>query len=243
MRNYFIITLVLFSMSFSAQNISGIITYNHSITPISKKILDSIAKNSKNKNPRFQKMTREIFSNTPDVKSFLEFNNEQSLYKVEDKMENYNNKMPNINRIFAGSDNIYYKNTKTKEYFYESNLGELLLIGIKPKKWQITQETKKLGNYTCYKAIDIESKNKKMKPIAWFTPEIPISFGPLDFNGLPGLVLQVELANRIINATNIVLNPKEDIKIEKPVKGKKITAEENQQRMDKFWKTKIKSRN
>tara|TARA_R110002072_G_scaffold62842_3_gene156993 strand:+ start:5295 stop:5645 length:351 start_codon:yes stop_codon:yes gene_type:complete len=111
-----------------------------------------------------------------------------------------------------------------------------MLIEIDEKKWEITQESKKIGNYLCYKAIDIASTNRKMKPVVWFTPEIPVSFGPLKYNGLPGLVILVEMYKRTISVSEIILNPKDEIIIEKPKKGEKITAEEARQRGAAMWK-------
>ena len=75
-----------------------------------------------------------------------------------------------------------------------------------------------------------------MKPVAWFTPEIPVSFGPLKYNGLPGLVILVELSKRTISASEIILNPKKEIIIKKTLKGKKITAEESRKRGAAMWK-------
>lgn len=229
--------LLIFFSTFTvfSQNINGRITYNHSVDPISEKKLDSIVQNGKSKDPKMQKMMRDIFKNMPDVKSFLDFNNGESLFYVEEKMQNDGKSLLNMNRIFAGGDDKYYKNTHTKEYFKEYK-RELLLIELEPKKWQITQESKKIGEYLCYKAIDIASTNTKMKPIVWFTPQIPVSFGPLEYSGLPGLVLQVEMSNRTIIATTIVLNPKKEIKIIKPTKGKKMTAEEFRKKTASFWK-------
>jgi GLPGLI family protein len=89
----------------------------------------------------------------------------------------------------------------------------------------------------CYKAIDIASENKKMKPIVWFTPQIPVSFGPLDYSGLPGLVILVEMSKRTISVSEIILNPKDEIIIKKPIKGKKMTAEESRKRGADFWKS------
>ena len=111
-----------------------------------------------------------------------------------------------------------------------------MLIEIDEKKWEITQESKKIGNYLCYKAIDIASTNRKMKPVVWFTPEISISFGPLKYNGLPGLVILVEMSKRTISVSEIILNPEEEIIIKKPTKGEKITAEEARQRGAAMWK-------
>ncbi len=101
------------------------------------------------------------------------------------------------------------------------------------KKWKITQETKKIGKYLCFKAIDIESTNTKMKPVVWFTPELPVPFGPLDFNGLPGLVIRVEMAGgRTLSASKIELNPKGKIIIKKPTEGEKISEKKFREHMN-----------
>ena len=89
----------------------------------------------------------------------------------------------------------------------------------------------------CFKAIDITSTNTKMKPIVWFTPQIPVSFGPLEYNGLPGLVILVEMYNRTISASKIVLNPKEKIKLKKLIKGDRVTEEEFKEKTKSFFKT------
>jgi GLPGLI family protein len=234
-KTFFILLLV--SLKVFTQKISGKVTYVVSMESYTKEKIDSIAKNMKTKNVKMDKWMRDIFENTPDVNAFLEFKNTESLYFVEDKMQNDGKPTYNVNRTSAGGDDKYYKNTKTGEYFKEnSTFGELLLIEIDTKKWEITQESKKIGNYLCYKSIDINSTNRKMKPVVWFTPEIPVSFGPLKYNGLPGLVILVEMYKRTISVSEIILNPKDEIIINKPTKGEKITAEEARQRGADMWK-------
>lgn len=53
--------------------------------------------------------------------------------------------------------------------------------------WQITNETKQIQNFTCYKATTSFRGNTFE---AWFTPEIPISAGPWKWYGLPELILE-----------------------------------------------------
>lgn len=237
MKYFLSFLFCFFLFSLFSQNINGKVTYVVSMEPYSKGKIDSISKNLKGKKIKMDKWMRDIFENTPDVKAYLEFSYQESLYFVEDKMQNDGKKTYNVNRTYAGGDDKYYKNTKTKEYFHKnSTFGELLLIDVEPKKWQITQESKKIGNYLCFKAIDIASTNKKMKPVVWFTPQIPVSFGPLRYNGLPGLVILVEMSKRSISASKIILNPKKEIVIEKPKKGKRMTAEESRKRGEAMWK-------
>jgi len=233
MKKYLIITLLFFSIVTFSQ-ISGKVTYIVSMTPISDKKIDSIFSKKKYEHIKMNAWARSVFKNTPDVKANLEFVNEASLYYVEKKMKVDGKTTLNMNRIFAGGDNKIYKNTKTKVYLKE-NIRENLLIEKEEKKWKITQESKQIGNYLCFKAIDIESTNKKKKPIVWFTPQIPVSFGPLEFNGLPGLVILVEMNKRIISASKIILNPKERIVFKKLIKGDRISQKKYNDKMKVLW--------
>ncbi len=61
---------------------------------------------------------------------------------------------------------------------------------------------------------------------AWYTPMIPASHGPDEFGGLPGLILELNTRNTTMLCTKVVLNPKEEITIEIPSKGKEVTREE-----------------
>ncbi|MBA5791900.1 GLPGLI family protein [Flavobacterium sp. xlx-214] len=54
--------------------------------------------------------------------------------------------------------------------------------------WKITSETKKIKDYTCYKATTTFRGNNFE---AWFTPDIPINAGPWKWYGLPGLIVEV----------------------------------------------------
>lgn len=53
--------------------------------------------------------------------------------------------------------------------------------------WKITNETKQIQNYTCYKATTTFRGNNFE---AWFTPDIPINAGPWKWYGLPGLIVE-----------------------------------------------------
>lgn len=53
--------------------------------------------------------------------------------------------------------------------------------------WEITNETKQIQNYTCYKATTSFRGNAFE---VWFTPDIPINAGPWKWYGLPGLIVE-----------------------------------------------------
>ena len=58
---------------------------------------------------------------------------------------------------------------------------------------------------------------------AWYTPQIPVSQGPAEYWGLPGLILEVSVDNTTLLCTEIVINQKENTDIEAPSKGTEIT--------------------
>ncbi|NRB60821.1 MAG: GLPGLI family protein [Winogradskyella sp.] len=63
---------------------------------------------------------------------------------------------------------------------------------------------------------------------AWYSPQIPVSHGPLEYWGLPGLILEVSAGNTTMLCTKIVMNPKEKLEIKAPDKGKETTKAEYQ---------------
>lgn len=60
--------------------------------------------------------------------------------------------------------------------------------GLDVFQWEIMQETKEISGYQVQKAT---TRFAGRNYIAWFTPEIPIAEGPYKFNGLPGLILEI----------------------------------------------------
>ncbi|WP_442266122.1 GLPGLI family protein [Tenacibaculum sp. ZS6-P6] len=120
-------------------------------------------------------------------------------------------------------------------------------------QWKIGSESKKIGNYLCMKATasiptkeltwynfswsdlrkteqkkdslgnTVEPKIEMTEVEAWYTPQIPVSHGPAEYWGLPGLILEVSAGNQIMLCSKVIMNPKDKIEIEAPEKGKEIT--------------------
>lgn len=209
---------------------------------------------------RFQKMNQKTF--------ILEFDKTTSSYKEEEKL-NAPNPQANLGgmqviSVFGGggSGSLYFKNLKEKRFVSKTDImGKTFLIkdSIPNYQWQLTSETKNIGNYTCYKATftkEVENRmmtvengetkqTKKTETIittAWYTPQIPISNGPTIYHGLPGLILEINDGKTTIVCTEIVLNPSEKITISEPDKGKivsqaeydKIRDEKNKELMERF---------
>ncbi|WBX71709.1 GLPGLI family protein [Tenacibaculum retecalamus] len=156
----------------------------------------------------------------------------------------------------GGGTDILYKNITEKRFVNKTEIsGKRFLIKDKLNEldWEMTSETKNIGNYTCYKATrereetrtsfsmtDGEREEKKekviVKTVAWYTPQIPVSNEPGEFWGLPGLILEIQDGKQTIVCTEIVMNPSDKINIKEPSKGKKVTQEKFDKIMDKHSK-------
>ena len=168
--------------------------------------------------------------------------------------------------ISMSGDGDKYMNTKDKISYTEEDIfgDEFVIKDSLPKiDWQLTTEIKIIGDYNCVKATYIEpvSKNdleayeryhekinnrkttlfqmKKPEPqtiTAWYTSEIPVSFGPNGVWGLPGLILQLENENYIYFCTKVSLKNNEKVKIKIPNSGKVISKKEYEKYEKKMQK-------
>lgn len=90
---------------------------------------------------------------------------------------------------------------------------------------ELSPETSKKDNDSI-KNEKTEETIKMTEVTAWYTPQIPLSQGPLEYWGLPGLILEINVGNTTMLCSKIVMNPGEKSKIEAPEKGKEVTKKE-----------------
>lgn len=76
------------------------------------------------------------------------------------------------------------------------------------------------------KLTDLIDIPKEVTVTAWYTPQIPVSQGPGEYHGLPGLILEVNSDRTTILCSRIVLNPEDKEKLKIPSKGKEVTRKE-----------------
>lgn len=89
------------------------------------------------------------------------------------------------------------------------------------KKWKITNESKEIMGYKCYKAIGekvvINSAGTfRNDIIAWFCPQLPYQFGPMGYGKLPGLIFELQTKYALFGLKNILI--KTDLPICQPNK-------------------------
>lgn len=232
-----IIIIILFANPSFSQKITGQAFYT-SMYKAEKTELTTKQK----ENPRIKELAEQL--NQAFTDDFvLEFTQEESVFKKQPKLKKPNPTTEGkitISRSMMGDEEILYKNLRTNNFLNNKEVyGKLFLIQdtIKTYEWQLSKETKTIGEYICFKATYvpmseetddnlIEDGKIKKEIIAWYTPQIPVKNGPMEYGGLPGLILEVQDGNQKLLCSKIVLNPVEKLRIRKPNKGKKVTKQE-----------------
>lgn len=87
--------------------------------------------------------------------------------------------------------NIYKRLKNSKEYTHAEAIGfdSYRLMESADMKWKVLPDKKTTQGYTLQKAI---TRWGGRNWIAWFASEIPFQYGPYEFNGLPGLIFEIE---------------------------------------------------
>ena len=132
------------------------------------------------------------------------------------------------------SQKIIYKNSPSFIFF---DKDQFLIKRDFISNWEIQSETKVIDDKLCYKAISkgnyyYHSKGKLINfdVTAWFCPEIPINAGPVYFNNLPGLILEISYLDVKLVATSIKFDV--DEKLIKQPKGKQIVSYDEYEKLE-----------
>ncbi len=167
----------------------------------------------------------------------LQFNSDLSQFTSNENLNvnPFYNKMAYVSYT-CGYDFFYDKTSKLQLFRKQGNT--LIQSKSKSVNWVITSETKLIDKYLCFKAeynleyLAADNVMKKRSIVAWFAPSIPFPFGPKEYYGLPGLILELKEWDTVFIATKIELS-ENLINISFP-KGKVISEVEYDQRVGKY---------
>lgn len=211
MKNTILFLLLIYTLSLCSQ--TGVVTYK-----VENKI--------ESKSERVKKIKEELSL----IEFSLNYNKDKSYFKKEKNIPK-NQLMANIAVVLVGAFNDFVQYNNTKEALHNDeirNTNYQVDHSHKMTGWKLTNETTTINDFICYKAILTEYNNGSetyFDTVAWFTPSIPVGYGPIGYGGLPGLILQLEYNKAVYTADKITLNPKK-INIENIKSGKKISIKE-----------------
>lgn len=108
------------------------------------------------------------------------------------------------------TDLYFFKNNSEVLFTYNLFRTNYLVEDELPKmEWQLSAEKREINNLTCYKAT---TKFRGRNWTAWYSPDVPINYGPWKFYGLPGIIVEIKddsnrfafaLVEYILNSKNV----------------------------------------
>ena len=252
-RTFILFFLTLGSFSITAQDFQGKAYYKSKIT------MDFGSWGDKMSSER-KKMIKERMRPYLEPTFILTFDKEKSIYKEQERLDAPGSGgRSGWGKMMSGNGGPIFKNLKTKKFIQDSEfMGKKFLItdSVNKFNWVLEKEQKMIGNYLCFKATaeipkkktissewrkleksdSTDIQNEYTKVNAWYSPQIPIANGPAEFDGLPGLILELNYEKTVILCTKVVMNPEKKIQINEPRKGEVVSKNE----YDKIVEDKVK---
>ena len=241
----YLLTALLLGVVFtgySQKQFEGVATYQSSVNAANLEVA------GEGMSPEMQANVRRQIAAQMQRTYQLKFNLQEATWEQEASLDPVSSGGGNggVEVRIDNGGGISYVNPGKNEFLEETELfGKKFLIvdELEPFNWKITNETKQIGNYTAVKAefmdiqeqtiislSDAEQKNETVMDTtmitAWYTPDIPVSQGPNNTWGLPGLILELQDGDFTFLCTKVELNPSEKVVITRPTKGKKVTRED-----------------
>jgi GLPGLI family protein len=158
--------------------------------------------------------------------------------------------------------NTYTDMAKQMQYeeraFFEKEF--LIIDSLKQYKWKLSEETKTIAKQLCKKATTmITSPQMRMRVsiggagnnndttantprapketelVVWYAENIPVSFGPDNYSGLPGVIMEIDQDNGATVTTAVEVSAKYPKKeLVAPTKGDKMNRAQFQENMMKL---------
>jgi len=228
MKHKFLFSFILISTNLLSQNTRSEIVYK--ISPIHFEMPQQADAETK---ASFEKIIEFAENQT----FTLEFNSHQSKFTLNEfispQMSDEDTKFYNNMACFRFTSewSEYHLDKSNNEEYFKQFDGTIIKNKAEPINWEISTESKTISNYKTYKAIynmpftARDGKTKIRKITAWFAPELPYSYGPKQFHGLPGLILELQEKETVYYVSKLNLDSKNTVEISFP-KGKTITMDE-----------------
>lgn len=146
---------------------------------------------------------------------------------VEGKMVKDEQKIIEVKGVGA----IYLNQENGVKLTWSDMVGDAILVktdSIKPQAWKLGEEAKTILGKPCRKATCTLANGQEC--IAWFCEEIPATVGPSGYFGLPGLIMELQVARLIYKAEKVeYLSDK--VAIVPPPSDKAVTQAEYMKRL------------
>lgn len=235
MKTHLLLMILIPMVSFSQIN-KGKITYHVEM----EKLQNEIDKEKSTISDYKYQFLSKTFEASKSLKFTLVFEKNLSIYQnVESLSIGDSDSYKDLALIMSQNKGRYYTNLESNEQLIETRDGIFIESDIQKSNWKFTNETKKIGKFTCYKATLVKTvPAKDVTIIAWYSPDFPMSFGPKEWSGqLPGLILELHDLTMSYYASEIDLKSDLKTKVKWPENFSSISSDEYKRKGEKIFKS------
>ena len=214
----YLILMCLFSSTLlkaqsGAPSVSGYIEYSYIVDSTS--IHNQLAESRENNPEQYATFAPVVIQATKIAENFsigLYFSATEAISYLNPEafMEKDNSDMAYsiATTIMVSGDKRYYSNSIDDTRLFEVMMGGTSIHVTEDYdkySWTISDQTKQIGKYTCRLAEGSYTKNtsccglERVRLTAWFAPSLSYPYGPMGIDGLPGLILEVTVNDRLVS--------------------------------------------
>jgi GLPGLI family protein len=200
--------IILFTSFSTKTQTSGYIEFK-------SKIVSQVIDTAKTKNDNVKQMmlntVYKMKKQMPYATYELIFNDNKSVFKIKKKMSVDNTIDYKDVAGFSDADGEFFtESTKELRLRKIKAWNNYYIIRSSFSQWELKNQEKKILGYRCFKAVSKKELDNgdSIEVIAWFAKDLPFNFGPKEFVGLPGLILEIEERGIKFYATKVNLSNK-----------------------------------
>lgn len=182
------------------------------------------------KTTRMKEAYSKAMENTQYLNYDLIFNTNESFFSLKEGL-GIDERGYFFAKLFSGYEGTVFQDSEFSYSEINSELGRFVIKKETKRNWILENETKVINGFVCFKATAIKtiinSKGIFHFPIiAWYCPQIPLSYGPNGYGGLPGLILELQVRNILFGVKKLDLKPDQIIVLPKRKDYKIVTEKE-----------------
>ncbi|MBG6060315.1 GLPGLI family protein [Flavobacterium sp. CG_9.1] len=168
--------------------------------------------------------------NSPFINFELLFNSNESFFSIKDGL-GLDDQGYLYAKLFSGYEGVIFQNEEFSYSEIKGEIGKFLIKRNKRKDWTLENETKEINGFVCFKATAVKTVINSagvfhFPIIAWYCPQIPLSYGPNGYGGLPGLILELQVRNILFGVKKIDLKPNKNILVPQRKEFKVVSEKE-----------------